>query len=171
MGRTIHQDEHIGQRMLRIDIGNGGSPSVIAIVPPDVDGELLCRLLTDDIAEAVELRLGRLWEWSLGIPVKAECRSCDVIEPPEVREQKWTKVSDAIAGAFRRATEKHEAAMAADPHNGTLGWWRVEGVRHSAMVRADSAKAAIEKADGIVNAWESPDAEWIGEELPDVIGC
>lgn len=58
-----------------------------------------------------------------------------------------------------------------DPHDGVLGWWRVEGIRHSAIVRASSAEEAVNKSSDVVGSWESGVPTWIGEELPDVIGC
>jgi len=82
-----------------------------------------------------------------------------------------TNNTDGIAG---RSWTKHDAEriakMHAHPNNGTLGWWRVDGIRHEAIVRASSAMEACELANDIVDpSWESPEASWIGTELPEVI--
>lgn len=50
-------------------------------------------------------------------------------------------------------------------------WYRVVGIRHSAIVRATSEAEAVRKAidAGAVGDWEDPQAELIGPELPDVV--
>ena len=114
--------------------------------------------------------LGSQWEWISG--------SCDhfavsprsgVIKSPEVRAAEF----DALLA------ELHEAQDAAPPRvlthekDGNLGWWHVDGVRHSAIVKASSAAEAVKRADeaDAVHSWESPDTDWIGEELPNVVRC
>ena len=72
------------------------------------------------------------------------------------------------AEAAVKADAERIARMQANSHNGTLGWWRVEGVRHGAIVRASSAMDAVEKARDVVDSWEFPEASWIGVELPEV---
>lgn len=73
--------------------------------------------------------------------------------------------------ACREREEKRLAELASDPNNGKLGWWKVWGLRHTALVKAMSAVEAVEKAEKAeaVQDWEMPTAEFIGEELPDVI--
>jgi hypothetical protein len=46
----------------------------------------------------------------------------------------------------------------------TLGWWRVEGIRHHCFVWGCSAAEAIEKAIAAqrVSAWEEPQAAFMG---------
>jgi hypothetical protein len=75
-----------------------------------------------------------------------------------------------IAGrSWAKSDAERIARMQSNPHNGTLGWWRVDGVRHSAIVRASSAMEAVDRADMWVSkSWESPEARWIGTELPEV---
>jgi len=76
----------------------------------------------------------------------------------------------AMGEDMRLADKARAARMAAHPDNGKMGWWVVDGIRHSAHARASSAPEAIEKAEkaGIVQDWESPEARFCGEELPDV---
>ncbi len=75
-----------------------------------------------------------------------------------------------LAPAFAKSAAEREKRLAENQDNGTLGWWRVEGVRHDAVARAISAGEAVEKANkaGIVGDWESAEATFMGEELPDV---
>jgi len=79
---------------------------------------------------------------------------------------------DDVAETLRPHFEAEEAARnqrASDnPNNGTLGYWLVSGVRHEARTQASSAAEAIEKCSAVVQDWESPEAEFIGIELPDV---
>jgi hypothetical protein len=71
--------------------------------------------------------------------------------------------------AIAKADAERIARMQSNPHNGTLGWWRVDGVRHSAIAKASSAMEAVDKADmWVCKSWESPEARWIGTELPEV---
>lgn len=48
------------------------------------------------------------------------------------------------------ARPRHEvitdSAQSDDPCNPRSGWWRVVGIRHSAIARASSAREAVEKA-------------------------
>jgi hypothetical protein len=67
-----------------------------------------------------------------------------------------------------KADAERIARMQADPRNGTLGWWRVKGIRHGAIVKAWSAMEAVEKASDIVDSWGFLEASWIGTELPEV---
>jgi hypothetical protein len=73
--------------------------------------------------------------------------------------------------ACKEREEKRKAELASDPNNGKLGWWKIWGMRHSALVRAMSALEAVEKAEKAeaVQDWEMPTAEFIGEDLPDVV--
>jgi len=72
-------------------------------------------------------------------------------------------IFEANAKALRERMESH-------PDNGRLGWWCVEGIRHEATARASSALEAISKCEaaGYVGSWESAEARFLGEELPDV---
>lgn len=78
----------------------------------------------------------------------------------------------AIAKIAGRSWAQHDKdrmeRMQNNPHNGTLGWWSVIGVRHAAVARASSAIEAVEKAKRFVEDWESPEAYWIGVDLPGV---
>lgn len=69
---------------------------------------------------------------------------------------------------FEAAAAERKQRAVDNPNNGTLGYWLVIGVRNEARTRASSAAEAIEKCSGVVQDWESPEAEWIGVELPDV---
>lgn len=73
---------------------------------------------------------------------------------------------------FEKQDAEYEEKVAENPDNGREGWWRVSGIRHAAIAWASSARQAIDKcatADE-VGSWESADASFIGEKLPDVFG-
>ncbi len=75
-----------------------------------------------------------------------------------------------IRPAFQATEKERRERMKTHPDNGRLGWWRVEGIRHEATTRASSATEAIDKCEkaGEVDSWESPEARFLGETLPDV---
>lgn len=80
---------------------------------------------------------------------------------------------EELRALAKQAMDDNEAAITArhqsNPHNGTLGWWRVEGIRHAALVKASSATEAVEKARDVVDpSWEFPEAFWVGLEIPEV---
>ncbi len=78
---------------------------------------------------------------------------------------------EKISKLMKEGEEQRLARITSNPDNGKTGWWVVDGVRHSAYARASSAAEAIEKADKakLVDAsWESPEARFWCEELPDV---
>jgi hypothetical protein len=76
--------------------------------------------------------------------------------------------ADACRPAFAEAEAKRQEAIDSHPDNGREGYWRVDGIRHDARTRASSAREAIEKCSEEVQSWESPEATFIGEELPTV---
>jgi hypothetical protein len=56
-----------------------------------------------------------------------------------------------------------------NPHNGTMGFWKVDGVRHSAIVHTDHAEKAVKMSLEVVGDWEFPTVVFIGTEMPDVL--
>ncbi len=52
--------------------------------------------------------------------------------------------------------------------NGKQGFWKVEGVRHTALVQTDSALNAIGLASDVVGDWELCDVTYLGANLPQV---
>ena len=92
---------------------------------------------------------------------------------PECKRQADARPSleeamEACRPAFEEAETECQERIDSHPDNGRLGWWRVDGIRHDAHTRASSAREAIEKCSEAVQSWESPEATFIGEELPDV---
>lgn len=60
------------------------------------------------------------------------------------------------------------------PDNGKSGWWIVDGLRHSAYVKASNAEEAITKAHTaeVVDAsWEYPTAKFWTAELPEAFSA
>jgi len=54
------------------------------------------------------------------------------------------------------------------PENGKQGFWKVEGIRHAALVQTDSALKAIGLASDVVGEWELCDVTFLGKNLPQV---
>lgn len=114
-----------------------------------------------------------------GIPFEHKCLDCGstgrvFVSNPDAKakidKEEFRKMVEGMRGSFGKPSEEAKSRMANDPHNGTLGWWKVHGIRHSAMVKASSATEAAEKAvkSGEVGDWEMVDATWFCIELPDV---
>ena len=77
------------------------------------------------------------------------------------------KMAD-LRGVFVESNLARQARIDNHPDNGKEGYWLVEGVRHDARTKASSAREAIDKCSGEVDDWESPEASFIGAELPEV---
>lgn len=75
-----------------------------------------------------------------------------------------------VGPVLRRNEEERQRDLDANPDNGKLGYWLVEGIRHDARCRAVSAREAVDKCvtGGAVGDWESARATFLGKELPDV---
>jgi hypothetical protein len=65
--------------------------------------------------------------------------------------------------------KKRQAEIDNCPDNGRVGWWIVEGLRHSGYARASTAREAIDKCAkfGVVQDWEDATARFWTVELPE----
>jgi len=79
-----------------------------------------------------------------------------------------TELLAAMHPGFAEAEMKRQKRIDSHPDNGRVGFWLVVGVRHEARTQASSAREAIEKCSEVVRSWESPEARFLGEELPEV---
>lgn len=89
---------------------------------------------------------------------------------PDIQEQQEFDFCDEL----EYTGSSLERGQVTDPHDGILGWWRVDGLRHSALVHCASAAGAIIRADEeelVDRSWEMPMVTWIGERLPNAIRC
>jgi len=171
-------DQHLGRKLVRLDYNFSVSPAVAVIIESGQDEHELAKSLTEKIEVALQ-ELTLFHEFSCKRSETFGCvsvLSSAVIVPHAERTaaalKSWDDLANALAPGFERQRSELAAKHASDPNNGTLGWWRVEGLRHSALVRASSAAEAISKASCAVDpSWESPGAEFIGTELPDVVSC
>jgi len=75
----------------------------------------------------------------------------------------------ALSETMQKAEDERHTRVLNHPDNGKEGWWIVQGMRHSAHVKASSALEAIEKAEKaeIVHDWEFPEAHFWTKDLPD----
>lgn len=98
------------------------------------------------------------------IAESSKCREArDAI--PSMRE-----LQETVGPAMRRADDDRKRRLSEHPNNGTLGYWLVTGIRHDARCRAITATEAVQKCidAGAVGDWESPEAEFLGTQLPEV---
>jgi len=54
-------------------------------------------------------------------------------------------------------------------NNGKEGVWSIKGIRHSTMVKANSARDALNKLDDYVGSWELNEISYLGINHPKVI--
>jgi hypothetical protein len=85
--------------------------------------------------------------------------------------EEFAKSLEPLQKSFQEADERMKREHESDPNNGKLGYWQVSGIRHNAVVKASSAMEALKKAEGHVNDWEMPRAQFLGEQMPDVYEC
>ncbi len=138
-----------------MDYGQVGNNAVTAC--PYCD-----KLFTVKAEQDAMTRLMAMYETHLA--ASSACQQAKAAQPS------WNEMIKRLRPAFQAAETERQERMEAHPDHGRLGWWRVEGMRHEATTRASSATEAIEKcmkADA-VGSWESPEARFLGEELPDV---
>jgi hypothetical protein len=85
--------------------------------------------------------------------------------------KKGTKIFDMCPELHQQFEDdaKHQLEeLKNNKDNSKKGWWRVNGIRHSALVWTDNAVDAVKKATNVQD-WECPSVAFIGVELPDVI--
>jgi hypothetical protein len=166
-------NDNVGKMLVALDISAGCSPFVRAIVPPTrMPPESYAETLRYALDKALRDVLGDDIEFALDEEIKVSIHpQSGIIKTQEDRDAAHRKILAEIQEMVAEGDKRHDLAMANHPDNGKLGYWRVEGVRHNAIVKASSAPEAIEKAlkTEAVGSWESPDATFIGEELPEVL--
>lgn len=167
--RKIFLDDYAGQKCVAFDLKHNLSPMISIIVKPEVDENAL--------RDELNAKLSELFS-QYGIvhghyPLEVELHPRTGIIP--TREERIAQ-HDAMMEELRGTPEENEAAnkkyqdmLDNHPDNGKLGYWKVEGVRHSAICKASNVAEAIDKVKEIVQSWESPTADFIGTELPEVI--
>jgi hypothetical protein len=171
----IDRDAHVGQLLLALDFtGTGTSPALEAVMPPETDPAAVAATISAEIRQVLVRRLGQysqaLPDDIIGIQVNPRTGIINTrAERHAAMDATWKKAQEAFCDTEEEQVAQ-ERAIDVHPDNGKLGWWRVGGIRHSCLVKASSCREALTKAADKVGSWESPAADWVGEELPDVIG-
>lgn len=167
---SIELDDHVGRTLLAMDLNGACSPTIQAILPNGVDLNDVVRDFNAAFTAFMDGYFPGEWEWVLdnGEPKFSLHGRSNVIKP---REERIAEFSAMLARLHELQEKTPPKPPPTHEKDGTLGWWRVDGVRHDAIVKASSAAEAIDKAvkADAVGSWESPDADWIGEELPEVM--
>ena len=169
---SIKDEPH---RVIAIDIHAGISPFVRIYTQQQVDFEAVREMLQTKLNRVVSDVVAMLnGEHEIGLGKEGITVSLNPGTDTELLTSKdrlskfwdnFRSISEECSNEYEAAEKKREEAIANHPDNGKLGYWRVEGTRHTAIVKADSAQAAIDKAIEIVQQWEDPDASFIGEEI------
>lgn len=159
-------DEHVGMKRVVLDIRAGISPIVQGVVPNTASVREIRQRIEDGIRRVVEENLPDA-EWTLeGLRVRLHPSTGYVLPYAQEKARRDAKMAE-LSTWFKEAAASRVQARASDPHNGKLGWWKVDGIRNSATVKASSADEALKKSE--IGSWESASVEWIGEELPEVV--
>ncbi|NWH06329.1 hypothetical protein [Desulfobacter latus] len=127
----------------------------------------LLGLLLENVGIDKAVQLGNLSLWK---------EALDAIEDIGRAEDKPNSLGDFLKSdvveEFREkmieAEEKNKRMIRNHEKNGTMGYWCVSGIRHNAIIKTDRADMAIELAKNIVQDWEMPSVEFLGEDFPDV---
>ena len=167
----MNLDDHINKKCIALDMSCMCSPCVRAIVDPSVDENALASLIQEKVLEIIGKMLGSEMEWVIK-PLEIKVNSqTEIILPKEERVKKRMKEFEDFHSLFSDAEVSWKDQLKNHPDNGKVGYWLVSGVRHSAIVKSDSAYNACCKAEEAgVGDWESPDSSFLGETMPDIVG-
>jgi hypothetical protein len=171
MKKVIAQmdDEYAGQKNIALDLKHNISPFIELVVPPETDeNKMLDELNAKLIALFAEYGIRQSH-----YPIEVELNPRTGIIPTRAAR---IAESEATFAKIRGTDEEREAARQSyqsfldnHPDNGKTGYWKVEGMRHSAICTASSIAEALDKTKEIVQSWEMPTADFIGTELPEVL--
>lgn len=164
--------EHIGKLFVRFDVHTGVSPVLEAILPPDIDPEQQAKSFESALKGAIEQTFsGSPHRLTMDHLFSVSVMHSRIIESKEEEDKQFEKdravVGEALQAGFDETTDRN----AENPDNGKEGFWAVWGIRHNAVVKASSAPEAVEKAhnaEKVDKTWENPEADFIGEEMPEV---
>lgn len=166
--KMINPCENASQphQLIAFDINIGVSPAIVYKV---LSGDLregaeiaLAKLLTEKLNLAAETLIsGTTPEWTLQ-PIRVEVNSrtdLSYTTETERRERALQELSDLgqeLSKEFQQSRTQREHEVANNPDNGKMGIWRVEGMRHGVLIKADHARKAIEEAIALemVGEWE-----------------
>ena len=159
--------KNVGKCLLAFDLVSGCSPCMETIVALG-DPEIIEEALNHGLSMLIEKHLGKDVCFYLGAPMFKIHPRTGIIKSPEERSKELEDSRSLIREAIEDSLIKHSESLRNHPKNGTLGFWRVSGTRNNAIVTTDHAIKAVKLASNIVGDWECPDAEFIGEVLPEV---
>lgn len=161
-------DQHVGKLCVSFDFGSI-SPTIVGAVAPETNVDELLAAIQDDLLAVLDKHLPA---YSVALDRDllkiTDFRKPEIIRPREERDAELEESRAFLTDFFQVGEAARQEKLANDPNNGKLGYWEVVGVRHDCIVHASSALEAIEKASDRVGDWESPDAHFIGEQMPEV---
>jgi hypothetical protein len=162
----FHEDKHVGNIEVAIDFLSG-SPAVCGCVPEGTDIDQLQKSLDADLRAVFAKHFIEISTFRPELPF-AEVVWSKPIKPHAEQVADFKDSMARLGEMWEAGAEQQKQKAAANPDNGKLGYWQVDGVRHDTMVKASSEPEAIEKAiaSGEVGDWESPSAYFVGAELP-----
>lgn len=159
---------HVGKLLAAFNMNSVCSPLIKMILNPEVNPEELAFVLTQELQAIFRDRGGLIkMEWGLRPPQITVHPMTRIIQPEEI-ERETLRIA---VGELRQImdTNRDKQLKAMEEVQPSPGYWIVEGIRHSALVKASTPFEAISKATNEVGSWESPTARFLGTELPDVL--
>lgn len=163
----IDRYKHVGKLMGVFDLRGGVSPFIRILLNASADPEEVAKALTERVIQAFTELPGVLeLEWTFKAPEILVHAGTGPIMPKEMERKAWDEAIKPLRKDLNEQGKERLRALKDMPKQ--TGYWLVEGIRHTAVVKASSALIALQKASDHVQSWESPDASFLGEELPEV---
>lgn len=169
----MNLDEHVGKKLIALNINITSSPTIEAIMPFYTQEHEIAKILQEHLRDAVDDLLGPNFAWTvspLTVEVHPRTGVIKTLEERKAALKELCKMTQEDEKAQKETERKFQYDLDNHPQNGKLSWWYVGGVRHEAHVRASSAREAYNKVikSEIVGEWEATMPDYIGAELPDV---
>lgn len=170
--QVIDRDANVGRMLVAYDMTASCSPCLEALMPGESatmeDVAKVTAILNDKLREAIESLLCDVrYVTPDDRPIEFVVLDgrTGIIKPRAERIAEFRSLQRTDEEVAKDRAEA-EARLDAHQDNGKLGWWRVEGMRHGALVNGVStAREAIAKSG--VDYVEC--VEFIAETLPDVV--
>lgn len=168
----LNWDLHEGKLLLALDLRAGIHPIVEAALPADTDADKIISDLNEGLNRLVFDKLGPYVDYTLDTqpPIFVKNGRTKILKSRAERDAEWMAAIKSLSESCKEDRQEADDRLARNPDNGKFGYWKVEGMRHTAIVKACSAQEAIERAKDVVLSWELLDASYLGED-PDIIAC
>jgi len=168
----IYNPANIGKQLVRFDVNTGISPAIEAIVSAQMAPKDVAYLLEEALKKTVDDFFPQ-YKLTMEQVFSVSVMHSRTIKPKEEEDKEKAENLAALGDHLNQVFKETTDAYADNPDNDKEGYWRVTGIRHSAVVFGSSAPEVVQKAinSEAVGEWENPDAEFIGHSMPEIFEC